>query len=417
MRIAHINGTYGSAGGGGTEQSVPNTCRLLEERGHVTAVLFGQDTGLCASDCVRPVVLIPGLCEFHMLPQARIIQRALAWLRDFQPDVVHLHQVDNGQLVQAIAREWPVVLFVHNHLLNCPSGIRYWRTTGTVCPHTGPGPHCAVNAYLRHCNARRPGHVLRSLLSCFSSRRFARLVMHVAVDSTYMRDMVMAAGVPPQAITVLPTVTELPPASALQPYPRDPVVLYVGRLSEEKGVHVLLQAIPHLRTPCRAVIVGDGYYRPVLERLAQQLGLSNVEFAGWVLKPELAAYYGAASVVVVPSIYPEPLGLVGPEAMAHARPVVAFPLGGIPDWLRHGETGLAARPGDPVDLARQIDTLLQQPALAEAMGRAGRRLIEEEFNPQRFTDSLEQLYANVIEAWCSSTSSTLHSRSCGVHEV
>lgn len=399
LRILHVNDTYGRGGGGGTEQSVPNTCALLEARGHLTAVLYGQDTGVVETDRVRPLAHIPGLCEFRLRPDRAVTQRALAWLRRFAPDVVHLHQVNNAHLVHAIVCEWPVVFFVHNHILNCPSGIRSWRTTGTVCPHTSPGLHCVVNAYLRHCNVRWPGHVLRSLLSCFSSRRFARAVLHVAVDSTYMRDMVVAAGVPPQAITVLPTVTELPPASALQPYPRDPVVLYVGRLSEEKGVHCLLQSIPHLRTPCRTIIVGDGYYRPALERLARQLGLSNVQFTGWVLKPELAAYYAAASVVVVPSVYPEPLGLVGPEAMAHARPVVAFPLGGIPDWLRHGETGLAARPGDPVDLARQIDTLLQQPALAEAMGRAGRQLVEQEFNPQRYADRLEELYCTVVKRW------------------
>ncbi len=399
LRILHVNDTYGRGGGGGTEQSVPNTCALLEARGHATAVVYSQDTGVSEVDRARPLAHIPGLCAFRLRPDPARIEQALTWIRCFAPDVVHLHQVNNGYLVEAIAREWPAVFFVHNHLLNCPSGIRYWRTTSTVCPHTGPGLHCVVNAYLRHCNVRRPEHVLRSLLSCVSSRRFARAVLHIAVDSTYMRDMVVAAGVPPQFITVLPTVTELPEEGTLQPYPRDPMVLYVGRLSEEKGVHCLLRAISHLRTPCRVVIVGDGYYRPMLERLAQQLGLSNVEFTGWMLKPELAAYYGAASVVVVPSVYPEPLGLVGPEAMAHARPVVAFPLGGIPDWLRHGETGLAARPGDAVDLARQIDTLLAQPALAEAMGRAGRRFVEQEFHPQRYADRLEELYCTVVKQW------------------
>ena len=399
LRILHINDTYGRGGGGGTEQSVPNTCALLEARGHITAVLYGRDTGLDPSDRTRPVAHIPGLCQFQLRLDPAIMQQALAWIGRFAPDVVHLHQVNNAHLVQAIVRHWPTVFFVHNHLLNCPSGIRYWRTTGTVCPHTGPGAHCVFNAYLRHCNVRRPGHVVRSLLSCASSRRFARLVTHLAVDSTYMRDMLVTAGIPRDAITILPTVTELPDEHVLRPYPRDPMVLFVGRLSEEKGVHCLLQAIPYLRTPCRLVIAGDGYYRPALERLARQLNLSNVEFAGWVLKPDLAAYYGAASVVVVPSVYPEPLGLVGPEAMAHARPVVAFPLGGIPDWLRHGETGLAARPGDPVDLARQIDTLLQQPALAAAMGQAGRRLVEQEFHPQRYVDRLERVYALVRQQW------------------
>src|SRR5205085_7177435 len=121
MKILHINVNYGRGGGGGTEQTVANTCRLLEERDHVTAVLYSQNTGEPAVAPGRRLCHVPGICDHNLRPQRAALSRALSFLEDESPDIVHVHQTNNHHLMQEVTRRWPTLYFVHNHILTCPS--------------------------------------------------------------------------------------------------------------------------------------------------------------------------------------------------------------------------------------------------------------------------------------------------------
>lgn len=94
---------------------------------------------------------------------------------------------------------------------------------------------------------------------------------------------------------------------------------------------------------------------------------------------------------------PEPFGLVGPEAMAYARPVVGFRRGGISDWLSDGETGFLVEPGNVPELAQRIDQLLANPALAEQMGRMGRAYLERKFDPAVHCATIVATYERAIQ--------------------
>ena len=100
----------------------------------------------------------------------------------------------------------------------------------------------------------------------------------------------------------------------------------------------------------------------------------------------------------MPSRWAEPFGLVGLEAMAHARPVVAFAVGGIPGWLQDGQTGFLAQPEDVHDLAKQINRLLTDPDLSEKLGRQGRARVPCEFSPEKHLSSLERTFNRLIQA-------------------
>jgi glycosyltransferase involved in cell wall biosynthesis len=98
----------------------------------------------------------------------------------------------------------------------------------------------------------------------------------------------------------------------------------------------------------------------------------RVHFAGWLKPIEMKAQLQACACVAIPSLWPEPYGRVGPEAFLYGRPVVAFAVGGIPDWLDHGTSGYLVPPGDTAQLGDFLRALLESPKLRRQMGQYAR---------------------------------------------
>jgi glycosyltransferase involved in cell wall biosynthesis len=124
-----------------------------------------------------------------------------------------------------------------------------------------------------------------------------------------------------------------------------------------------------------------------------------MSFTGWLSPEELARELAEASVVVMPSLWPEPFGLVGIEALAAGRPVVASFTGGVGDWLEDGVNGLCVRPGDPAALARALNELLADPTRQQAMGAAGKRMVAGRFSAQHHLTSLLDAYRSARATW------------------
>ncbi len=169
------------------------------------------------------------------------------------------------------------------------------------------------------------------------------------------------------------------------------IVLFAGRLVRWKGVEYLIEALPLLRTAgVVAWIAGEGPYQPELEALTARLGVTErVRFLGQVPTADLPALYAQAAVVVGTSFVNETFGIALAEAMACGRPVVASRFGGFPEVVADGETGLLTRPQDPADLAAHLDTLLNDPARAAAMGAAGLARVRRLFTWDAVVDRLE----------------------------
>jgi rhamnosyl/mannosyltransferase len=143
--------------------------------------------------------------------------------------------------------------------------------------------------------------------------------------------------------------------------------------------------------------VGEGPLRPLLEEKARSLGV-RATFSGWLEGEALLRAYAEASVVAVPSVWNEPFGLVGLEAMACGKPVVAFARGGIPDWLEHEETGLLVPPKDVPALAAALRRLLEDGALARRLGEAGRRRARERFAMAQHVQRLVEVYQQAVSS-------------------
>jgi glycosyltransferase involved in cell wall biosynthesis len=196
-------------------------------------------------------------------------------------------------------------------------------------------------------------------------------------------------------------------ASALRPQLGDgPIILFVGRLAEKKGVRYLLDAMPAILTEApdaTLVIVGDGPLRPELEEQARTLQITNsVRFEGAKRPDELPAYYTAADVFAGPSIIAEggdteSFGLVFAEAMASGCPVVASNVGGISDLVKDNDTGLLVHQKDPQALALAICRVLADQTLRARLRRGGLAHIQTNYTQaaiaQRYTDLLEGVAA------------------------
>jgi glycosyltransferase involved in cell wall biosynthesis len=173
-------------------------------------------------------------------------------------------------------------------------------------------------------------------------------------------------------------------------------VVYAGRLTPVKGVGVLLTSARQFDADLD--ICGDGPSRPALERMVERLRISHrVTFHGWCDAGKLDSIYDHASIIVVPSVYPEPFGMVGPEAMAKGRPVVASWTGGTSEWLQDGRNGIAAPPGNPKVLGQAIRTLLADPERLEQMGSQARADVLERFSDAAHVAALLEAYGAAID--------------------
>jgi glycosyltransferase involved in cell wall biosynthesis len=180
------------------------------------------------------------------------------------------------------------------------------------------------------------------------------------------------------------------------------IIAYVGRLVRDMGVHTLMAAAPAILAEfpdVRLLVAGaDGELRVAVERLAE-------EYAGRVLlhvdvaESELPSLYAAATLVVAPTLGHRACGsLAAAEAMAAGKPVVASRVGGIPEYVADGETGLLVPPDDPAALAGAIRTLLADPDRMARFGLAGRRRAEAMFDAEKTNDALERLFRSVTAA-------------------
>jgi glycosyltransferase involved in cell wall biosynthesis len=204
-----------------------------------------------------------------------------------------------------------------------------------------------------------------------------------------MRSVLVTNGIAPERVRVVPLFTA--PMEEALPVPEEPRLLYVGRLETGKGIELLLETMT--RVPGAFLdVVGDGSRAPAARTLAGRLGLADrVRFHGRCSGTDLEARFAQARGVVVPSVWPEPFGLVGIEAMARGRPVVAVNHGGIPEWLEHGETGFLAD-ATPAALAAALRPVLEDHQLARQLGARARARCRERFSPEVHWQQLCQAY-------------------------
>lgn len=323
------------------------------------------------------------------LPPQRRVGDALS--REYS--VIHTHQFDDPQVTSHLRRGAPLVSSVHGFSA-CTSGVHYFRPGQECTREHGPG--CVPNLLLRGCAHTRDPRWLPSGYRRSTEARDSLRDADLTIVYSRAIDRHMAVnGVARRAIVPLFSTVPVVHGSGHEQRRR---VVFAGRLVRPKGVDVLIRAARHVDG--EFVICGSGKRLDSLRKLASRLGVAQrIDFRGWLGPQELARELAEASVVAIPSLWPEPFGLVGIEALAAGRPVVASATGGVEDWLDHERTGLCVAAGDEHALAGALAQLLDDPERQRAMGAAGMISVNERFTEQRHVAALLDAYEAARQQW------------------
>ena len=233
-----------------------------------------------------------------------------------------------------------------------------------------------------------------------NEKKPALLLDRVIFPSAFMRDEFIRKGITPKDIDVIYGAIETSPYRDLEKKTKqnDKIsLLYIGRLTHEKGVHTAIEALAHLVDQhglknLKLTIVGDGDpdYVEYLHQLVEQKKITPfVTFMPAQPKETLPAFYHQSDIFLFTSIWAEPFGRVIVEAMAAGVAVVGTAVGGASEILMENENALIFTPDDPASLSRQLEQLIETPSLRRQLANAGRQIAMDKFDIQRMTTEIE----------------------------
>jgi glycosyltransferase involved in cell wall biosynthesis len=334
----------------------------------------------------------------RMLYSRHAASKLAALLAAHRPDIAHLHNIYH-QLSPAIIpllaqRDIPIVMTLHDLKLACPN--YKMRTDGEICERcVNGGYHHAV---LHRCVR---GSIFASALCAveLAAHRWSGVYdKHVAkfiVPSRFYKQKMIDAAIPEEKIVWIPSFTHM--EQYVPSYGGDDYFVYVGRVSEEKGLMTLLEAVRGF-TKGRLLIVGDGPQRAALEAVVARDRMDNVEIVGPKWGQELIDLMRGARFSVIPSEWYENCPRSCIESFACGTPVIGANIGGIPEMVDNDETGLLFTPFSATDLRAKIEYLFARNALAARMGKAARAKAEREYSPESHLRRLLEVYHDAYAA-------------------
>jgi glycosyltransferase involved in cell wall biosynthesis len=384
---------------GGAEQYMLQLAALLQNEGAACS-FFGMDHPENPSGAARQA-MIPhvdlenppnGPARLALAGRMIYSPRARRRMRSFvardRHDLAHVHNIYH-QLSPAVLaplhQRMPVVMTVHDYKLVCP--VYTLMSNGEVCERCIEAGSF-MPAFTHRCNR---GSASGSALVALETAIHHKLGLYKAgVDifvapSEFLRKQLVRGGYPPERVVTIPNFPEVAEAPGNL---RGGAFLYVGRLSSEKGVDVLLKAAAGTQLEVR--IAGEGPARAELESLADDLRVSAT-FLGHVDRTQVAVEMAGSRAVVLPARWHENCPLSVIEAMWSGTPVIASNLGGIPELIRDRVDGLVIPHDDPAALKEAMTTMTA--SVARTLGEQARERARNRFSARRHLSRIADAYA------------------------
>lgn len=396
LRVLHVHATPGATGG--SERTLRLAVEGLTVIGVESHLLYGgpppQEPADFAGVLHAAEVFGPGQSPARLARSLRLVS---AYVRTHRIDLIHVRLWASLPLRRLLLRAAPTVATAH--LPICPNGARFQygnerpcdEAIGRVCLTRGRADYkCGHTAPL---DPFGPLGLERGLLRAKAELRLLRAHRLVMAPSEWQRQRLASDGLHAEQIVVVPSPVEVGTTVAPGPAMRGqtPIVFFAARLVRFKGAHHLLEAVARMGGHVQVQIAGEGPAAAELHARAKRLGIADrVAFLGNLGSDEMRRRYAQATVVAVPSLWPETFNRIGPEALAAGTPVVAYASGGVTEWLRPGITGVSVATGDIDAFAEGLRDVLEGP-LREVVRVQG-PLVAAEFSTRRHAEALVSCY-------------------------
>jgi glycosyltransferase involved in cell wall biosynthesis len=404
MRILLVNKYFYAKGG--SEVSMFETARLLKDKGHEVMYfcMKSHKNYPCAQQdyFVSEIKYDGGMynkisSSLKLLYSFEAKNKIESLIKEYKPDLAHLnniyHQLSPSIIHSLKKYNIPIVMTLHDYKIVCASYSLISR--GRACDACKEGKY--YQCLLRGCvkDSR-----LKSLLNTIEMYLHHKLLniygfvdVFISPYSNYFENKIIEMGFN-RGIVHLQNFVKLEDYHPQFSWGEDSIV-YFGRLSVEKGVLTLINAVKNIKGVFLKII-GEGPIKEKLEMFVKSEGIKNVVFIGYLQGEYLKNEIKKSMFAVVPSEWYEPFALTIIEAFALGKPVIGSRIGGIPERVRHGETGLLFEPGNSEELMASIEYLRNCPEEIVGMGKRGRALVEKEFNYENHYEHLMKIYQSAI---------------------
>lgn len=368
--------------------------QILEGGGHEVVTFCRSNFEISSYSALKQIVLVK-----RAVWATDTKQEIASVLQQEKPDIVHVHNTFMmiSPSIFSACREAgvPAVQTLHNYRLLCPAST--FLKHGKICEECVE--HSLLRSVAHGCYRESRAATATVALTVGVHRQIGtwnKLVDGYIALTEFGRQKFIVGGLPAEKIAVKPNFVHPDPGARQG---TGDGALFVGRLSEEKGVGTLLSAWRRLRGSIPLDIVGDGPLRPALEAETQRDMLKSVQFRGWIPRDQTLATMKLARFLVFPSQWYEGFGMTIIEAFACGVPVICSRLGAAEELVADGRTGLHFTPGDAEDLAQKVEWAWSHPEEMEAMGRAARAEFEVKYSADRNYQMLLDIYRRVIAAY------------------
>lgn len=410
MKLLFLSNMYPPHVIGGYEALCQEVVDGLAKRGHQVSVLtstYGCDGETTEGNIYR-LLSLEGDLQFYKMKDAwtyppkrrqnlEHLQRLVA---DEKPDIVFIWGMWNlskslaseaeklmgSRVVYYLANPWPIEENMHQAFWDAPA-----------------------NSFVKDI-AKKLVRISARMILSDEWNQVPLQFEHAPCCSAAQRDQLLNAGVPlkdaPVIYEGIDLQNYLAQADKRNYENKDGILslVFIGILAEHKGVHTIIEVLNQLseeeRKRVRLTILGKGHsqYEERLRSLVSQYQLSDlVMFHAPIPRAELPEFMGGFDVLLLPSIWAEPLARIMQEGLACGMVVIGSANGGTAETIVHGKNGLLFRPGDATDLAVQVKQLLDNPSLRQSLAKNGRRTAEERFNINRMVSELEAYLGKVDE--------------------
>jgi len=405
MKILQINKFFYQQGG--AERYLFNLIKLLEDNGHEVIPFTMADEKnqptlwskyfVSKVETLAPRTLKEKLRVFGRMIYSFEAKRKIENLiKEVRPDLVHLHNIYHqiSPSILSVIKKFkiPIVMTVHDYKLICPNYILYTK-----------------NSTCQRCRGQKYYNALK--YRCLKNSFFASLAVMIEMyfhkflkiyqknidlfiaPSNFVKEKLIYFGLPANKIAVLPHFIN-PKLTEHQNCSPENYFLYLGRLKEEKGVELLLRAMKEL-PETNLKIIGTGPEEQALKKYVKENNLTNINFLGKLNQEKISDLIKNSLAIIIPSRVWETFGLTGAEALAYQKPVIASAMGGLPEIIIDGKTGLLFSSENIGELMEKMKWVLNNKEAAQKLGEQGYNFIKANLSPEEHYDKLMKIYEQV----------------------